>query len=86
MRIEQIIRGNDVVQKHVAAKRQKESFLVVSPLARLAITREVVPQLEANLLDQKMIPSLRDGAKTTIESSFPVEKSDLHTLGELQIH
>jgi len=78
MRLEQLIQGDDSVQQHVASEREKATLLAVSPMARKAIEREVLPQLEAHVTSAKAAEELAEDAKKDIEAAFK-SKSEIYT-------
>lgn len=70
MRLGPFISGNDSLQRLVATEREKLGLLVVSPMARLAIEKEVLPQLEDLISDEVDIDELRDATKDEIKTGF----------------
>jgi hypothetical protein len=69
MHLDEMLRGNDVVRRHLAAERSAGG-IVVSPMARRAISEEVLPQLEAGLVDVSAVDDIVRSAKTDIEEAF----------------
>lgn len=78
MRLEQLIQGDDSVQQHVASEREKAALVAVSPMARKAIEKEVVPQLEAHVTSVKSVDELGDQTKKDIEAAFK-GKTEIYT-------
>lgn len=70
MHLDDLIRGNDTVQRHLAQEREKAALLVVSPYARETVEREILPQIEENVSDPSMVDDLRDSTKASIEQAF----------------
>jgi hypothetical protein len=68
LRLDEIIAGNDVVQRHLAQERQ--ALLAISPMARSAIEREILPQIESGVTGPAAVDSLRDSTKAEIERAF----------------
>lgn len=77
MRLEELLKGNDVVQQHLAAERVA-ALLVVSPLARKAIEQEVIPQLESGISSISDVDNIVSSTKDEIESAFKT-KSQVYT-------
>lgn len=69
MRLDEMLKGNDVVQRHLAAERSAAG-IVVSPMARKAIEEEVLPQLEAAVSDADAVDDLVKSAKDDIDEAF----------------
>jgi hypothetical protein len=78
VRLGPLITGNDSLQRLVTADREKQSLLVVSPMARRAIEREVLPQLEHSLTSASAIDELRDSTKSEIQAGFK-SKDQIYT-------
>lgn len=78
MRLDQLISGNDTVQKHVASDREKQALVVVSPMARTAIKREILPQLDDAVTSAKVAAELASSAKAQIEHGFK-HKDEVYT-------
>lgn len=70
MRLDQMIEGNDTVLRHVASEREKNALVVVSPMARQAIKKEILPQLEESINDAADIDDLTEQTKEAIEAGF----------------
>jgi hypothetical protein len=73
-----MIEGNDSVLKHLASEREKEALLIVSPMARLAIKKEVLPQLEESVNAVGDVDALTKQTKEAIKSAF-LAKSPAYT-------
>jgi hypothetical protein len=69
MRLDAMLKGNDVVQRHLAAERSAAG-IIVSPMARKAIEEEVLPQLEAGLVDATAVDGIVNSAKSDVEQAF----------------
>jgi hypothetical protein len=78
MRLDDLLKGNDEVQRHLAAERA--AGLVVSPLAREAIEREVLPQLEAGVSSTKDIDDLLRFAKNSVTNAFKTKTTSYSRL------
>lgn len=78
MRLEHLIHGDDSVQQHVASEREKAALLAVSPLARKAIEKEVVPQLDESVSSAKAVDELAEETKKEIEAAFK-SKTEIYT-------
>jgi len=79
MRLEQLIRGDDSLQQHLASERDKNALLIaVSPLARKAIEKEILPQLNEAVVDVKVVGELCETTKQDIETAFK-NKSEIYT-------
>jgi len=78
MRLEQLIQGDDSVQQHVASEREKHALEAVSPMARRAIEKEVLPQLDDSVTSAKDIEELAKSTKDDIEAAFKA-KSEIYT-------
>ena len=78
MRLDQLITGNDTVQKHVASDREKQALLVVSPKARAAVHKEILPQLEEGVTSAKVAEELCESTKEQLDQSFK-SKDEVYT-------
>jgi hypothetical protein len=70
MRLEQLIQGNDSVRQMVATEREKEALLLVSPYARSAIKKEILPQLEESIGSKSDVKDLHEHVVKDIEEAF----------------
>lgn len=70
MRLEELIKGDDTVQRLVASERKQALLVAVSPLARKAIEKEVLPQLEEHVTSVEAVDELAEQTKKDIEESF----------------
>lgn len=70
MRLEELIKGNDEVQQHVASEREKKALVAVSPMARKAIRQEILPQIEESVISVESAEDLCDSTKRSIEAAF----------------
>ena len=78
MRLEQLIKGDDSVLQHVASERKEAALLAVSPMARKAIEKEVLPQLEESVTSVKAVAELTETTKKEIEAAFK-GKTEIYT-------
>lgn len=78
MRLGQLISGNDAVQQHVASEREKQALMAVSPMARKAIEREILPQIEDGVTSASAAKGLAESTKAQIEYSFK-HKDEVYT-------
>jgi len=78
MRLEQLIQGDDSVQQHVASEREKAALVAVSPMARKAIEKEVLPQLDAHVTSSESVDELGEQTKKDIEAAFK-GKTEIYT-------
>lgn len=78
MRLGPLIEGNDTVLKHVASEREKNALVMVSPMAREAIKKEILPQLEESITSVNAIDELAEQTKDAIEVGFQ-QKSPVYT-------
>lgn len=78
MRIDQLITGNDDVQRHVASDREKQALITVSPMARRAIKLEVLPQIEESVFSVDSAEEMCADTKRAIEAAFSY-KNPLYT-------
>lgn len=78
MRLDPLIEGDDSVQRHVASEREKQALLAVSPMARRAIQREILPQIEESVISEDSVDDLGDSTKRSIEAAFSF-KNELYT-------
>lgn len=99
MRLGPLIEGNDAVQQHVAAEREKQALTAVSPLARRAIKSEILPQIEESVISIESAEELCTSTKRSIEAAFSykneiytrliqyktIDQSDQQFLGDLLI-
>jgi len=69
LRLDELISGNDIVQRHVAEERAKEALLV-SSYAREAVEREILPQIEEGVSSPSTVDELCDSTKAAIEQAF----------------
>ena len=70
MRLEHFISGNDQLQRHLAAERAKEALIVVSPFARDAVEKEILPQLEESVTSVSACEELGASTKSAIADAF----------------
>lgn len=78
MRLEQLIQGDDSVQRHVASEREKQALVAVSPMARKAIKQEILPQIEESVISVEGAEELCEETKRAIEAAFSY-KNELYT-------
>lgn len=78
MRLEQLIEGNDEVQQHVASEREKQGLTAVSPMARLAIEKEILPQIEESVISEESAEDMCASTKRSIEAAFSY-KNEIYT-------
>lgn len=78
MHLEQLIRGDDSVQQHVASERQKQGLVAVSSMARRAIKQEILPQIEESVISADSAEELCQETKRAIEAAFSY-KNDIYT-------
>ena len=78
MRLGPFIEGNDAVQQHVAAEREKQALTAVSPLARRAIKEEILPQIEESVISIDSAEELCSSTKRSIEAAFSY-KNEIYT-------
>jgi len=78
VRLEQLIDGNDEVQQHVAAERRKQGLTAVSPMARRAIEKEILPQIEESVISAESAEDLCASTKRSIEAAFSY-KNEIYT-------
>lgn len=78
MRLGPLIEGNDAVQQHVAAEREKQALTAVSPMARRAIQQEILPQIEESVISADSAEELCNSTKRSIEAAFSY-KNEIYT-------
>jgi hypothetical protein len=78
MRLDQLIQGNDVMQRHVATERGKQALTAVSPMARRAIQQEIIPQIEESVISVETAEGLCESTKRSIEAAFSY-KNEIYT-------
>lgn len=78
MRLDQLIKGNDEVQQHVASEREKQALVAVSPLARKAIKQEILPQITESVMSVESAEDLCNSTKRSIEAAFSF-KNQIYT-------
>jgi len=78
MRLEQFIQGNDEVQQHVASEREKSALEAVSPMAREAIRKEILPQIEESVVSVDSAVDMCASTKRSIEAAFSY-KNEIYT-------
>lgn len=78
MRLGPLIEGNDAVQQHVAAEREKQALTAVSPMARRAIQQEILPQIEESVISADSAEELCSSTKRSIEAAFSY-KNEIYT-------
>lgn len=78
MKLDQLIQGNEVVQRHVAAERQKQALTAVSPMARRAIHLEILPQIEEGITSIDGAEEISKSTKQSIQEAFSF-KNEIYT-------
>jgi len=77
MRLEQFIQGDDSVQQHIASERAA-LLVAVSPMARKAIEKEILPQIEEMVTSVEVVGELCEEIKKDIQTAFK-GKTEIYT-------
>jgi hypothetical protein len=73
-----LIQGNDSVRQLVATEHEKSALTIVSPYARAAIHKEILPQVEGGANSKSDIQELHEHMVKGIETAFRT-KSPIYT-------